>query len=259
VAAGEETGGVVGPVERVAETDSTNRVLLDRARAGGAAGAVLVADRQTAGRGRLGRRWEAPPGSSLLVSVLLRPALAPAYAHLAAVAAALAARAACRDAAGVTAGLKWPNDRVVGERKLAGFLSEALVAGDRLDAVVVGMGLNVRWPRPLPDELAGTATDLVAEAPPGRAVDRDEVLDAWLAELGSRLPLLDDPAGRRQLADEHRAACVTLGRRVRVERPHDVLVGDAVDLADDGSLLVRTPDGTTHRVPAGDVIHLRPA
>ena len=141
-----------GPIRRFAEIDSTNRYLLDQARAGAAEGVVAVADYQSAGRGRLGRRWEAPPGSNLLASVLLRPALAADELHLCTVAVALAAVAACERGAGVAAELKWPNDLMVGGRKLAGILAEALPRGPggrRATVVVVGLGLNVRWPPPL--------------------------------------------------------------------------------------------------------------
>ncbi|MGD9798462.1 MAG: biotin--[acetyl-CoA-carboxylase] ligase [Acidimicrobiia bacterium] len=251
----------LGPVERVASIDSTNAELLRRARRGDDAGVVLVADVQTAGRGRLGRVWEAAPGSSLLVSLLLRPDLEPGDAHLATVAAALAARAACRTVAGVDAGIKWPNDLVAGDRKLAGLLTEAVVSGRRLDALVVGMGLNVTADA-VPDGMADSATSLAGEAP-GGGVRREAVLEAWLVELAPRLASLASPSGRRALAAEHRDGCVTLGRRVRVERgaggrPADPLEGAAVDLTDAGHLVV--DDGATrHVVAVGDVVHVRPA
>ncbi len=151
-----------GPVRRFAEIDSTNRYLLDEARGGAPEGAVAVADYQSAGRGRLGRRWEAPPGSNLLMSVLLRPHLAIDELHLCTVAVALAAATACEEGAGVVPELKWPNDLMVGGRKLGGILAEALPAGTgaadadggsgggsaKAPAVVVGLGLNVGWPPP---------------------------------------------------------------------------------------------------------------
>jgi BirA family biotin operon repressor/biotin-[acetyl-CoA-carboxylase] ligase len=219
---------------------------------------VLVADEQSAGRGRLGRTWESAPGSSLLVSVLLRPDLSPADAHLATVCAALAAVDACSKVAGVEAGIKWPNDLVVDDRKLAGLLTEAIVAGSRLEALVVGMGLNVRWPDPMPGDLAATATSLnhATAAGDGGQVDRDAVLDAWLPAFGSGLARLGDVQGRAFVADRHRQACVTLGRPVRVERGTDELLGTAVDLTVEGHLVV--DDGQTrHVVAVGDVVHLR--
>src|SRR4051812_27340870 len=109
--------------------------------AGAPEGLAAVADHQTAGRGRLGRAWVAPPGASLLLSVLFRPDLAPERLHLTTAAVALAAAEACEAVAGVLPVLKWPNDLLVGDRKLAGVLAES-----RLPAVVVGIGLNVNWP-----------------------------------------------------------------------------------------------------------------
>ena len=132
--------------------DSTNRYLLEAAREGAPEGTVAVADEQTAGRGRLGRSWIAPPGASLLVSTLVRPALAPEALSLVTMAAGLACIAAVRELGGIEAGLKWPNDVVVDDRKLAGILAEK-----DADAVVVGMGCNVHWDT-FPAELASIAT-----------------------------------------------------------------------------------------------------
>ena len=228
----------------VEETDSTNSRLLDDARAGAPEGRVLVADHQTAGRGRLGRRWEAPAGSSLLVSVLVRPDLPVARAHLVTMAAGLAASDACEAVAGVRPGLKWPNDLVVDDAKLAGLLAESVVDGEALRALVVGMGLNVTAAP------AGGATCLADHV--GGPVDRRPLLDAWLARLDARLDALDDV-----LAD-YRPRCATLGRDVRVERPDDAVEGRAVDVTDAGHLVVDAAGGRLE-LAAGDVVHVRPA
>lgn len=245
---------MLGPVETVDEIDSTNRVLLERARAGEPHGRVLVADHQTAGRGRLGRAWEAPPGASLLASVLLRPDLEVADASLVTMAAGLAAVDACSGVAGVRPTLKWPNDLVIdrpdGTRKLAGLLAESLVEGGRLAALVVGIGLNVNWPHPLPAALDGIATALNHET--GHDIDRRTVLEAWLGAFAHRYDRLD-----RGVIDDYRSACSTLGRRVRVERHDDVLEGMATDIDEAGRLLVEMA-GTVHTVTIGDVVHLRP-
>src|SRR5215213_8668179 len=189
-------------VRWVDETDSTNSRLLEEARAGAPEGVVLVADHQTAGRGRLGRRWEAPPGSSLLVSVLVRPDVPVDRGHLVTMAAGLAASDACQAVAGVRPGLKWPNDLVVDDAKLAGLLAESVVEGDALRALVVGMGLNLTA---APAEGATALADHTAAA-----VDRRTLLDAWLTRLDARLDGLDEV-----LAD-YRPRCATLGRQVRV-------------------------------------------
>jgi len=239
-----EVGGF--RVEHHAVLDSTNRHLLDAARAGAPDRLVVVADHQTAGRGRLGRRWEAPPGSSLLVSVLLRdpPGAAPAPAMMPVMTAALALAHGVEATAGFAPALKWPNDLVVADRKLAGLLAER-----DGDAVVVGAGCNVNWAE-LPPELAETATACNLEA--GRAVDRDALLAAYLHALADGL---DAPGA---VGRDYRARLATIGRRVRVERdPARDLVGEAVALDDDGALVVRADDGVRHTVAVGDVVHLR--
>lgn len=247
----------------VETTGSTNVDLLARAAAGEPAGAVLVAEHQEAGRGRLDRRWEDDPGSSLLVSILLRPDLTPDRAHLGSVAVALAAVRACEEVAEVRPGLKWPNDLVVGEgtatRKLGGVLAESVLAGGRLEALVVGIGINVALPEALPPELAGVATSLVAHAP-SRDLDRSALLAAMLRSLDALADLLDSAAGRARLLDEYRRRCVTIGASVRVELGGEAfLEGTATDVDPDGHLLVTDSDGAIHTVAVGDIVHLRPA
>jgi BirA family biotin operon repressor/biotin-[acetyl-CoA-carboxylase] ligase len=225
------------------EIDSTNRYLLDEARGGAESGLVAVADHQTAGRGRFDRRWEAPPGSSLLVSVLVR--LHPeGEVHRAVLAAAVALADAVGDVAGFAPEFKWPNDLVVRDRKLAGLLAER-----HGDALVIGAGCNVEW-HSFPPELADVATACNVESP-DPSVDRRALLDAYLAGLARELDRLDSVVAR------YRSRLATLGRRVRIERARDELVGEAVDVADDGALLVRLPDATVARVTVGDVVHLR--
>jgi BirA family biotin operon repressor/biotin-[acetyl-CoA-carboxylase] ligase len=232
-------------VRRFDELDSTNRYLLDEAAAGAPDGVVAVADHQTAGRGRLERQWVAPPGSSLLVSVLVRPAPARADVHVIVMAAALALADAVARVAGFAPALKWPNDLIVGDRKLAGLLAEQTA-----DALVVGAGCNVQWDS-FPPDLESTATSCSIEA--GRAVDRDALLDAFLDGLSARLASLGAVPG------DYRARLATIGRAVRVVRADDDLVGVAVTVRDTGVLVVRDEEGHEHDVTAADVIHLREA
>jgi BirA family transcriptional regulator, biotin operon repressor / biotin---[acetyl-CoA-carboxylase] ligase len=238
------TSGRGWHVEHVAETGSTNDDLAAAARRGAPSGTVLVTDHQTAGRGRLGRRWDAPPGASLLVSVLVRPsAEASRRLHGATQAVGLSALAACVDVAGFRPDLKWPNDLLVGTRKLAGVLSEALPG-----AVVIGMGLNVAWP-PEPTDQAISASSAA-----GRPIGRDELLAAYLDHLDRRLTQWEQaPAS---LHADYRAALATLGLAVRVELATGTIEGIAVDVAPDGQLVV-VSDGTQHLVSAADVVHLR--
>jgi BirA family biotin operon repressor/biotin-[acetyl-CoA-carboxylase] ligase len=240
-------------IRRFPEIDSTNTYLLDQARQGVAEGLVAVAEHQTAGRGRLDRRWESPPGSNLLASVLLRPGCAADDLHLCSGAVALAAADACAEMAGVEAVLKWPNDLLVGGAKLAGVLAEADFDGTRLRGVVVGIGLNVAWPGPA--EAGGTCLeDTGGTAQP---VDKSVLLDLLLEGLARRRPLLDEEAGRGILADEVRRRCATLGQRVRVTMPNEELTGIASAIDEAGHLVVDTGSGR-RLVSVGDVVHLRP-
>ncbi len=261
-------------VRRFASIDSTNRYLLDEARAGAPEGVVAVADHQTAGRGRLGRRWEAPPGTNLLLSVLLRPELAVGQRHLATTAVALAAVDAIETGvmAGVSGsggpfpvsgiGIKWPNDLVAADgRKVAGVLAEADTASATPDSaapVVVGIGINVNWPATddeLPTELRGVAVSLRQLR--GAEVDREALLGAVLAALGPRVAALSSLSGRSQLAEDFRSRCTTVGETVRVDLPDESFVGMAASVTDDGHLVVDV-HGTMRTVVAGDVVHLRP-
>jgi len=237
-------------VRWLGEVDSTNVRLAALARAGEAAPdrTVLVADHQGAGRGRRGRTWESPPGSSLLVSVLLG-APGPDLAQLTTVCVALAAADACRGVAGVSPTLKWPNDVMVGDDKLGGILAEAVTPV----SVVVGLGLNVDWGvAPLPEGATSLAR---ASGAPGQTVDRAALLTSYLRHLDHRCAALDDPSARPALLGDYRRACATLGRAVAVDLGLERLEGTATGVTDEGSLLVETSDGT-REVSAGDVVHV---
>jgi len=228
---------------------------------------VLATDFQSAGRGRLERTWQAPPRSSLAVSILFRPApldgAVPedAYGWLSMLC-ATALATALRDTCGVTAELKWPNDVIVGGRKVAGVLAQLVPAPDGPPAVVVGAGVNVTLGR---DELpVPTATSLLLEG--ATTVDTTVLLTAYLRQA-ARLytgflraggnagePIDGGPSLRERVA----AAMATLGAPVRAELPGGATVeGTAVGLEPDGALTVRTTDGSTTVVRAGDVVHLR--
>jgi BirA family transcriptional regulator, biotin operon repressor / biotin---[acetyl-CoA-carboxylase] ligase len=229
--------------------DSTNRYLLDEARGGAAEGIVAVAAYQSQGRGRRGRTWTAPPDASLLVSVLLRPIGLPAdRRHLVTAALSLAAVAACEKVAGFRPGVKWPNDLVVEDRKLAGILAE--VEGD---AIVAGLGMNLNWPS---DQLPEGA--VAVNGVRGGPVDRGQMLVALLLHLEHRCAQLSEPAGWMALLEAARASSATIGREVAVDMVDRTVVGRAEAIDGSGHLRVRTADGTSLEVTAGDVIHLRP-
>lgn len=232
----------------VAETGSTNKDLVSS----GAADRVLIAESQTEGRGRLGRRWETPAGSQIAVSVSVAvPPARTADLGWVPLAAGLAVHDTVAEVSGgvATTQLKWPNDVLIEDRKLAGILAE--LAPSTPPVAVVGIGLNVALTEselPVP-----TATSLLLAA---GVDDRQAVaavllrsLDRWLTAWENDLPTVIDAYRRR---------CDTVGRRVRVELPAgDELLGTAVTVDDQGRIVVRAEDDTEHAVSAGDVTHLR--
>jgi BirA family transcriptional regulator, biotin operon repressor / biotin---[acetyl-CoA-carboxylase] ligase len=264
-------GARFADVRWVDQTGSTNADAMELARQGEREGIVLVADHQTAGRGRAGRSWTAPPKAGLLLSILLRP---PALVvDLATMAVAVSAAAAVSAVAGISPRLKWPNDLVwpgdgsAPDRKLAGILAEAdwpaaasVSAGWKAPAahdravVVVGIGIDVTWPDDLPDELADIAVALNHIV--SMEVDREDLLIALLSELGPRYDALVS-GERHGLLAEWRAASATLGRMVRVDLGRDDVEGKAVDVTDEGHLVVDTLDGSRRVFAVGDVVHLR--
>jgi BirA family transcriptional regulator, biotin operon repressor / biotin---[acetyl-CoA-carboxylase] ligase len=265
-------GGLWRSVEVAPVTGSTNADLLARAAAGEPEGAVLAAEQQNAGRGRLGRAWISPPRAALTFSVLLRPAAVPrALLGWLPLLAGVAVAAAIRDVAAVDAQLKWPNDVLVGPAgvpaggsggvvppgKVGGILAEA--AGH---AVVVGIGVNVstgpaELPPPGPGALPATSLRLQGSS----TLDRERLLAGILAGLERRYRtwsrVLGD-AERSGLRAEYTGLSATLGRRVRVELPGGRrLDGQAAGLDADGRLLVSMPPDADLPVAAGDIVHLR--
>lgn len=230
------------------EVESTNDVLAAAARQGEPEVAVVGADVQTAGRGRRGRRWQAPPGTSLQVSFLFRPRVPARALTLLPLVAGVALAEVVSAHVGAQALLKWPNDVLLGDHKAAGILAE------RVDgAVVLGMGVNVDWRGvDRPDDLAG-ATSLAEAA--GGGVDRWRVLAGLVGVLGRRYTAWQQRPD--DVLIDYRARCATLGRQVAVARPDGTTVrGQAADIAADGALEVLVATGRVH-VHAGDVLHVR--
>lgn len=234
-------------LECYAEIDSTNRRAAEWARGGAPDGALVLADSQTAGRGRLGRRWHAPAGSSLLMSLILRPGLVPAQAQRAVMVCALGLVEAI-DSLGLHAGIKWPNDVQLNGKKVAGLLAELGIMGQRLDYVVVGMGLNVNLDVTALPETLSPATSLAAEL--GRPVARVDLLARILERIEAHADALR--SGGSPLAP-WRARLLTLGQPVRVGTADEVIEGWAVDTNEDGALVVVTSEGERRTVLAGDV------
>ncbi len=232
-------GGTGFRVELLPTTDSTNRVCVERARGGERAGLVVVADEQTAGRGRQGRAWVSGPGDGLYVSLLRRPDVPAAEAWRWTLVAGLATLAIAPPGAW----LKWPNDVLVGDRKLAGILCELVTEGADVAAVVVGIGVNLQPP---PPPLNATAAHL-------DGVSRDDALAGLLAAFAELEPLARTPA----LLDRARAAMAPMfGRPATAEIGREVVDVEVVGLADSGGLEVLV-DGLRRRVLLAGDVHLR--
>ncbi|MGH7208018.1 MAG: biotin--[acetyl-CoA-carboxylase] ligase [Nitrospiraceae bacterium] len=249
------------------ESSSTNTVAMGLGQEGAAQGMVVVAETQTAGRGRSGRPWYSPPGKNLYCSVILRTMPSPDQLTLwlgwIPLIAGLATASAVHTTAALQPSVKWPNDILVGTRKLGGILCESAGLGSAHACVVVGIGLNVNLLRhEFPDDLRELATSMAMEA--DRPFDRAAVLAALLLELETRCDAF--LAGRhRDLLNEYVLRCSTVGRQVCIDLAHGERVeGYADSILPDGSLRVvrrgrssRPGAESTVNVRAGDVIHLR--
>jgi BirA family biotin operon repressor/biotin-[acetyl-CoA-carboxylase] ligase len=250
------SGSTWSGVEVVSETESTNAVLRERADQADSTGQVVIAEHQTAGRGRLDRVWTAPPRSGITMSMLVRPDAVDAsrWPWLPLIA-GLAVAAAVRREGGIEAGLKWPNDVVVADRKLAGLLVERVETPSRTPAAVIGIGLNVTLRT---DELpVENATSLALEG--SISTDRSLLVRAVLRNLDGLLQQWIEVGGdaAQGLHASYSSACVTLGHEVEVTLPAgQVVSGEAVRIDAQGRLIVKTSDGET-AFGAGDVVHQR--
>jgi len=234
-------------VHWMASTTSTMDAAGRLAGAGAAHATVVVADEQTAGRGRRGNRWSSPPGAGLYLSFIARPAAS--RLSLLTLAAGVAVRDAIAAASGLAVDLKWPNDVIAGRRKLAGILAEGFAVGTPDQAVVIGIGVNVQ-PAAYPPEVSQRATSLEREL--GRSVDRGAVFAAILERLNARIAQLDDSPGDI-LRAWREASPSAIGTRVEWDSGHGLTAG----IADDGALLVETASGI-ERFIAGELVwHFR--
>lgn len=234
-------------VTRLAEVSSTNDEAKRLAQGGAREGTVVVAERQTAGRGRHGRVWASPAGN-LFLSVLLRPKLAPVEAPPLAPAMGLAVALAIEEVAPVTAALKWPNDVKVGGRKVAGILTESVVSGHSLEAVVVGIGVNVG--AELPPELSEIATTLSREA--GRNVRKSEMEEALLAKIAEVYARFRR-GGFEAVRAEWEERDALNGTEVTIDAGARQVRGTARGLGRDGSLRVEE-GGKIVEISTGEVL-----
>lgn len=236
------------PIIYQSVVDSTQDLAHQAAQAGAPQGLVVLADEQRAGKGRLGRRWVAPFGSSLLMSILLRPDIPVMQAARLTMCVGLGAAEAVEAVTGLTIQLKWPNDLYLNSQKLAGLLTETSLEGERLVYAVIGLGLNVNVQFAAGDELAGTATSLAMVL--GREISRVVLLESVLQHVEARYEELQRGVSP---APAWASRLVGLGETVQVSLTNDVLTGTAIGVSPDGALLLQTHDGIVHTIWAGDV------
>ncbi len=235
----------------LASTDSTNTRLAALAKSGAPHGTVLIADAQTGGRGRMGRSFHSPAGKGLYMSILLRPQCAPSELMHLTCAAAVAACDAIERTVGIRPQIKWTNDLVCGERKLAGILTElGFGANGTLSYAILGIGINcLHTPEDFPPELRSIATSLaqLTHTPIDRAALAAALITAFSQMSDTLL------TQKRAMLDVYRRDCVTLGKQISVVRADSIRHGTALDICDDGALTVHFSDGSTENVNSGEV------
>jgi len=237
-----------------AELGSTNTRARELADAGASEGELVVADAQTEGRGRLGRRWESPARRNLYFSVILRPSLAPAHAAQITLMAAVALSETLDSFIAPTAEIKWPNDILVGGRKLAGILAEAVCSVDALEHVILGIGINVNYRREeMPETIRARAISLADLT--GSFVERENVLARLIHALDRCYGVLEQ-SGFDALRPRWDARFGLRDKLVRVEHLDRAIVGRARGIERDGALVLEDERGALHSIYAGDVIPL---
>ena len=236
------------------KTDSTNRVAMELGYAGEPEGAVILAEEQSAGRGRAGRTWHSERAAGIYATLLLRPKISPVQAPLLTMMAGLSAHAAIQAQTGLQLDLKWPNDLVLNGKKLGGILTEMYADTSLVRFVIVGIGINVNQEN-FPPELAGIATSLRAET--GRNLSRLELLARLLREFETDYNRFLRE-GAKSVTDRFtKVSSYAVGKKVRVTNGSDTFTGVTAGLAPEGLLQVQREDGKTVTVIAGDVTELR--
>lgn len=231
--------------------DSTNTLAKSMAAKGAPHGTILIADRQTVGRGRLGRSFQSPSGMGIYLSAILRPQCSPNELMHLTCAVAIAMCDAIEEATGFRPGIKWINDLIWNRRKIAGILTELSLepSTGKVASAVVGIGINCcQWEVDFPAELRSTAASLTMAT--GRNIDRSTVAAAMIRALHRMdQELLTHKA---LLMERYRAGCATIGQEVSIHRADTVSHGRALGIDDNGALLVKFPDGYTEAVNSGE-------
>lgn len=230
--------------------DSTNDWAKEEARLGALEGTVLTANMQTVGKGRRGRSWESPAGTSIYMSLILRPQIAPEKASMLTLVAGLSVVQTIREQLGLEAMIKWPNDAVIFGKKICGILTEMNVGASGIEYVVVGIGINVNTGA-FPEELADKATSLWLEY--GKQIDRQALLEAVLDSFFKNYELFLEKQDLSLLLEAYNSVLVNRQKSIRVLEPEHEYDGISGGINEKGELLVTREDGTEVAVYAGEV------
>jgi BirA family biotin operon repressor/biotin-[acetyl-CoA-carboxylase] ligase len=235
------------------KTSSTNELAMDLAVMGYPEGSVIIADAQTEGKGRLGRKWFSPKGVNIYMSVILKPSIPPKDAAVLTLISAVSCAHAVRRLTGADVRIKWPNDLMVSGKKLGGILLEMRSELDRILFAVAGIGINVNMER-FKDEISQSATSIFIET--GKRHSRTALIVEILKEMNRWLKTLDK-TGKASILNEWRRLSSTLGRNVMVVSGSETIKGVAEDIDEEGRLVIKTKDGSFKHISSGDVKMLR--
>lgn len=232
------------------ETDSTNNRAKEAGEKGSRHGTLFVADQQSAGKGRRGRRWISPPGTSIYMSLLLRPEIAPNSAPMLTLVMGLSVAEGIRDLTGMDAGIKWPNDIVVNQKKVCGILTEMAAEMEYINYVVIGVGINVNQ-REFPEEIRDMATSLCVEGE--HTYRRAELVAAVLERFENNYKRFTETKDLTGLQDAYNAILVNRGREVKVLELGNEYTAFAEGINRTGELVVALPDGSRREICSGEV------
>ncbi len=235
------------------EVKSTNDVAMDLAEQGAEGGTVIVADTQIEGRGRAGRTWSSPVGG-LWFTMILRPDIEPVYAHQITFVASVAVTTAIENFRGLQARIKWPNDILLGDKKVGGILLEVATSGRKIEYLVIGIGLNLTVdPHHFPPDVSNIATSIASNLRPGTRISRDDMLRSILREFEVYYQLLKQK-GFRHIIRKWKGMSNIVGCEVRIDDPpNEPMEGKVVDIDTSGALLIKTSKNAVLRVVSGTV------
>ena len=237
------------------EITSTNDVAIEFAKNGAEEGTIVIADNQTMGRGRRGRRWLALPETCILASIILKPSLSLKQINIIAPIAITSVAKAINETTGLPAFIKWPNDVIIGEKKVSGVLTEIRTEKDHINFAIVGIGVNVNIPKDeIPPEISDIATSLNIEL--GYEISRIHLLQEILRQFENRYLSLNE-ATYNEFLDEWKSLSATIGKEVQIKSESDIRLGIALDIDEAGALIVRLDSGGIHKIINDDLVTVR--